>query len=127
MAAGLAKNLATIPQLRTFSYVPEQLNPPAAVTAVVTVEYDDDFDDNYTVEFGVLVIVTRADARSAQIRLYDYLEAAGERSVRAAIDADPTLDGSCATCQVVTGGSEQIVTVGGQDYLAVEFVVRAMS
>ena len=129
MVSGLATRVSTIPSIgnRAFAYQPEQINPPTAICAVVGVEYDEDFSGIYSVDLGVLVIVSRADARSGQTALYDYLESTGTSSVRAAVDTEPTLSSSAADCRVLSAGSPQVITVGGQEYLGVEFICRAMS
>lgn len=121
--AGLATRLATISGLRCFDYVPDGLAPPAAVVEPLEVSFDDSMrrgSDFYRA--FILVIVGRMSERSANDALDGYLAGSGVTSVKAAIEADPTLGGACSTLQV-TGALPREVVVSGVDMIAYRYEV----
>jgi hypothetical protein len=63
----------------------------------------------------VWVVVGKADARSARDTLAAYLDGAGARSVKAALDG-----GTYTTCDTVrvAKATVEAVSIGGTDYLA---------
>lgn len=90
--SALAGQLAST-GLRAHATVPDSVTPPALVvvpTAGVLV----DFDGGELVTFAVFVLASRADARSGQVDLDAYLAATGTKSLRLALESDPTLDGT---------------------------------
>lgn len=125
LRTGLAAALGTISGLRIYEVVPEDPTPPGATIRLTSVSYDstmcrgsDQFD------FLVPVFVGRADDRTAQARLEQFIAGTGASSVKTAIEADPTLGGRC---QVVT--VTEAKNIGTQDqpngmsYLVVDFAV----
>ena len=123
--SNLAGTVATIDGLRSVAYVPPKIVPPMAVVSVGAGRYDDTFAGSMTAEFGVLVLVARADDRSAQARLDDYISPTGTYSVKTAVDADPTLGGSVGTASVIGWSDPAEFEVGGASYVGVEFTVEA--
>ena len=121
-AIGVA--LDTIAGLRTFDYVPDSLAPPAAVVEPLEVDYDEAM--NKGLEFYrayILVIVGRMSDRSSQDRLDAYVTSSGASSIKAKVEADPTLGGACSTLQV-TDANPRTVTVSGVEMLAYRFGVE---
>jgi hypothetical protein len=121
--SGLATALDAITGLRCFDYVPDGLAPPAAVVEPLEVSFDESMkrgSDFYRA--FILVIVGRMSERSANDALDDYLAGSGAKSVKAAIEADPTLGGACSTLQV-TGALPREVVVSGVDMLAYRYEV----
>ena len=109
--------------LRCFDYVPDSLSPPAAVVEPLEIEYGIAMQnglDHYTAY--VLVIVGRMSDRSSQDRIDQYVTSFGANSVKAAIEADPTLGGACATLQVLRA-TPRAVVVSGVDMTAYRFEV----
>lgn len=87
----LADRMATIDGLRTFAYVPNSLQPPAAyVDFPVSVTYHNARALNEFV-FPVFVCVARSDDREAQRNLGEYLSPEGPRSIPAALEGDQSL------------------------------------
>lgn len=122
--AGLAARLATISGLRSFDYVPDGLSVPAAVVEPLEIIYDEAMAgglDQYRA--FVLVVVGRMSERSAADALDAYTASTGATSVKAAIEADRTLAGACATLNVV-GALPREVVVSGVDMLAYRFEVN---
>jgi hypothetical protein len=98
---GLAEALRAIPSLRVYELLPDNPNPPGVAISLDRVVYDSVFArgcDEY--EFTVHLFVARGDDRSAQVRIEDYVAGSGPSSIKAAIEADPTLGGVAQTVRV---------------------------
>lgn len=120
----LATNLGTISGLRTSGNVPDNPNPPIAVVFLETVEYDEAFRDGLTTfMFKVMVIVSRADDRTAQRKLNGYISPDGDRSIKKAVESDRSLGGLVQTLRLNTMTSLGSTIVSEQEYMAVEFSV----
>jgi hypothetical protein len=116
VADAIGAKLAGIDGLRVFKFVPDDVVPPAAFVAFPTINYD-------TSNSGI--IVGRAHARSAYAELSPYLLPTGEKSVRAALIADPTLGGEVGSTRVESA-SVSPVTIAEQDYLQAVFSVETL-
>lgn len=129
ITAGLKANLSTIDGLRCFDYVPDNFAPPCAVVMLDSVDFNNAFSGGsvlYTVT--VTVIVGRASERAAQLALDAYLSWDGDRSIQAAVSADPTLGGVAETLIVQRAENVRMISqsdanTSGAVYLAVDFVV----
>ena len=122
--AGIGTALDTIAGLRCFDYVPDSLAPPAAVVEPLEIDYDEAM--NRGCEFYrafILVIVGRMSDRSSQDRLDVYLTESGASSIKAALEADRTLGGACATLQVASSRPREVV-VSGVQMIAYRFEAR---
>jgi hypothetical protein len=98
---GLAEALRTIPSLRVYELLPDNPNPPGVAISLDRVVYDSVFArgcDEY--EFTIHLFVTRGDDRTAQVRIEDYIAGNGPTSIKAVIEADPTLGGVAQTVRV---------------------------
>ena len=127
MARGIATNLATIPGLRTYSTIPDDVNVPCAIVSLTSVDYDQAFQGGLTnYQFNVTVIVSRITERRAQERVNAYI-ATGAGGVKAAIESDRTLDGAAFDCVVTEMTNITSANIGEVEYLTAEFnvVVRA--
>jgi hypothetical protein len=121
---GLATAIDSIAGLRCFDYVPDAVSPPAAVIEPIEVNYGvamQDGLDQY--QAYILVIVGRMSERSAQDRLDAYVTSSGASSIKAKVEADPTLGGACSTLQV-TDANPRTVTVSGVEMIAYRFGVE---
>lgn len=122
ISEALANSLTLIPGLRVVQYIPDQLNPPVAYVAIDSVTYHRAFGGgDATHEYTVTVIVGRANERTAQGQLDDFLSYDGTRSVRAAIELDKTLGAIVQTLIVTGGGNISPVSIGDNVYISVEF------
>lgn len=123
MSAGIASNLATISGLRTYSTIPDDVNPPAAVVSLNSVNYDEAFRGGLVIyNFTVTVIVTRVTERRAQERMHDYIQT-GSGGVKNAVESDPTLGGSAIDARVTEMSNITSVSIDSVDYLACDFQV----
>jgi hypothetical protein len=125
---GIAKNLATIPGLRSASVIPDQPNPPIAIVQMNRVSYHQDFQRGMTeYNFAVQVIVGRVDERTAQRNLDAYCSSTGESSIYLAIESDRTLGGKAFDCIVTEMTNYGSVLISDITYLAAEFNVRVLA
>jgi hypothetical protein len=124
---GLAKNLATIPGLRTSAEVPDLPNPPIAIVALNSVTYDRAYADGMTTYmFVITVLVGRVAEREAQRRLDSYIST-GASSVKSAVESDKTLGGNAYDCRVVSMDSVGSLTISENTYLAADFTVTVIA
>jgi len=124
LRTALATQLATIRGLRTAATVPDNPAPPVAVIVPVNVEYDTSFGrgtDTYT--SSVLLIVGRMSERAAQTTLDAYINPTGATSIKAAINADPTLGGACQSARVTNMVNYGSLIVGDTEYLSADFQI----
>lgn len=120
----LATNLANVAGLRTSGDVPDNPNPPIGVVFLETVEYDDAFRGGLTTfMFNIMVIVSRADDRTAQRKLNQYISPDGEASIKSAVESDRSLGGLVQTLRLRSMTSLGSTIINEQEYMAVEFSV----
>jgi hypothetical protein len=125
VATGLQTRLATISGLRTFNYQPEQENPPFAYPQINSINYHRAYSGGDVVmDWTVYVIVGRWLDRTAHAALDDYLSYSGAKSVRAAIEADPTLGGVCSTLIVRSGADITSLDANGAQFLVIQMQVE---
>lgn len=125
VATGLQARLATITGLRTFNYQPEQENPPFAYPQINSINYHRAYQGGDVVmDWTVYVIVGRWLDRTAHAALDDYLSYSGSKSVRAAIEGDPTLGGVCQTLIVRSGADITSLDAGGAQFLVIQMQVE---
>jgi hypothetical protein len=125
VADGLKTRLATITGLRTFSYQPEQENPPFGYPQLNSVDYHRAYSGGDVVmNWTVFVIVGRYLDRTAHAQLDDYLSYSGTKSIRAAIEADPTLGGVCSTLIVRSGADISSLDANGASFLMIQIQVE---
>ena len=124
LRTGIATNLATITGLRTSSFMPDNPNPPIALVFPISISYDEVYKrgmQNYT--FNVMVIVGRADERTAQSKLDAFVSSTGTSSIKLAIESDKTLGGKAFDLRVSEMRNYGQVTIGEVIYLSAEFTV----
>ncbi len=113
IAAALATALETIPGLRTASYLPDTFSPPVALIAIDSVEYHGAFaGGDVTHTFEVHLIVSRGSDRVAMLALEGYMSQAGSLSVKAALEADPSLGGLVSSLVVQRSGPPASLSIG---------------
>lgn len=121
---GLATRLATITGLRTAATIPDNPNPPIAIVIPDSINFDDTFHRGMdTLNFRILVIVGRADERTAQNSIDGFCATSGSSSIKAAIEGDKTLGGTAYDCRVTTMSNYGSVLIGEVTYLSCEFIV----
>jgi len=129
MREGLETNLQTIEGLRGYSEIPENPQVPAAVVGLQSIDYDQAFQRGLVLyNFTVTIIVGRFNSRSTQLRLNEYADNSGAKSIKLAIQSDKTLSGSAFDVRVVSmDGISNIDLNDGNNYLGMEFSVTVYS
>lgn len=123
--AGISDTLQNVNNLRIYEWIPSTIQPPAAVVSLGTGQYDADFNEGMVVNYGVLVMLTRADDQLGQQRLDDFL-GQGTDSVYHVVDANPTLNGSCDSARVTSWNNPGTFSIGGIEYLGVEVNIEVL-
>lgn len=124
VANGLKVRLATVTGLRTFSYQPEQVNPPVAFPVLESIDYHKAFaGGNVQMRFTIIVIVGRYLDRVAHANLDGFLSYDGATSLRAAIEGDRTLGGVAQTLVMDSSLSIGALAVAEAEFLQVSFSV----
>lgn len=124
---GIGTRLATITGLRVHTYTADRVSPPAAMLSLPDVTYDSTFgrgSDDATVE--LIVLVGKVSDRTSRTALGEYMNGTGTKSIKAAIEADDTLNGAAQTSRVASATAE-IWTVGGDEYLAAVFTINVVA
>lgn len=109
----IAHNLrASIRGLQAQPYVMANPTPPSADVRRGPVEYDQAMQQGVTHwTMLVRVFVAGAADKGAQVNLDAYLSPDGDRSVKQAIESDPTLGGLVSDLQVTEASGEQTYTI----------------
>jgi hypothetical protein len=129
---GLAVRLRTIPVLSVYVEVPDTPTVPAAIIypgfeGDPAIRFDSTMargSDDFL--FTVTVLVQMADDLAAQEELDAYLDGTGDRSMKAAIEADPTLGGlaSFAHVREARNYGARGEHNGGMRHLGVDFGIE---
>lgn len=124
---GLKDRLATIPGLNTYATAPGSVEAPAGIVVLPTdfLAFDSTMGrgaDDFTLV--VLLLVSKADDNLGQINMDPYLAGEGASSVKAVIEADPTLDGVAHFARVASARNYGPVEYANVQYLGVELVVE---
>lgn len=124
--AGLATRLRTIPSVasRVYERVPDKLQEPCLVIGLPVLTYDEALRGGlHRVQIGVRVYVNERNAPSEQVSVDSYLDWNGPNSVKAAIEADPTLGGTVDLARVTTADKYGSYEVAGITYTGAELTV----
>lgn len=125
LQTGLQNRLATITGLRVADHLPETINPPMAVVGLQQVTYHRTMKGGLsTWLFLVTVIAGRMGQRSSQLSIDAWISYAGNQSVRAAIEADPTLGGKASSLIVEDMVAIRPLVLGDETYISAEFNVN---
>lgn len=119
----MAARLDLIGGLRVPPRGASKISPPAVLFALPDViTYDMTYHrgaDDFTQP--IVVLVSRADDRAAWRNLNDYLDGAGPKSVKAALDSTPSNPYTSCSMVVVQSARPDTYTVSDVDYLGAVF------
>jgi hypothetical protein len=126
---GLADAAATVTGLRTHPALPDTINPPTFAPADLAIDYDLTMAHSLDMTLYTCgLYVSRGDSDVGRKAMLPYLQQAGDKSIKAAIEADRTLGGTCKTLIVErVRGAYALYPIGGTDYLGALFDVRIWS
>lgn len=122
----VAQALKCINGLTPHPRYPGVINSPAAVVVRRETTYDPTFDVGADNTLAIRLFTSFSNLPGAQDRMDDYCAPDGDLSIRAAIDADPTLGGVVDSCRVTTAEDERITAFSGIDYLTVDLVLEVI-
>jgi hypothetical protein len=124
ISEALRNALTLVPGLRVYEYLPDQINPPLAYVGIDNVDYHGAFRGGNAVHaYAITVVVGRTSDRASQKALDEFLSYDGPRSIRQAIESDPTLNGWVQTLIVTRGGNLSPLTMGDVTYISIDFTV----
>lgn len=125
--AALADAVDSITGIRCSAYMPDNVNPPQAVVWDTGIDYDivmgrgaDEF------QFLVRVYVSRTAEMASQKLLDTLREPSGSSSLKTVVEADSGLAAVVDYARVRSASPIELVTVGGVDYLTVEFTIEVV-
>ena len=125
IADGLAERLSTVRGLRVYDHVPDVFVVPCAYILPDSVNYWQGFaGGNVECLYTVTLIVGRIAERQNQKALYEFMAYSGDRSVRAAIEADRTVGGRVQTLWVESADNIRLITQGDASDVGCEFRCR---
>jgi hypothetical protein len=118
----VAKNIGTIPGLRTSPVMIDNPNPPIAIISPVSIDYDKSFGEGMTIyNYTVTVIVGRVSERTAQNSLDAYCSSTGALSIKKAVESNRTLSGKAFDLRVTGMRNYGSLNIADNEYLAAEF------
>jgi hypothetical protein len=124
LRSGLATALGTLPGVRVYQSLPDEVNVPAALVSFEKVTFDKASGRAVAVyTFKVTIAVGRTVERVAQSNLDLYVDQSSKQSVKVALEADPTLGGVAYDVYVPELSAYGGITLNGIDYLGAEFSV----
>ena len=127
IGAGVAVRLETISGLKVFApdELPDVINEfPAALILPGETTYNAMMSGDANYIFRIILLFTKQDSPSALGKLLDYIELTGTYSVKAAIDADTTLNSSADDSRVTKNLGIGVTNWGGYAYLSTEFLLE---
>lgn len=99
--------------------------PPAFFVAEVDLDFDSALSVGMDVAvFNCRLLVAKADSQGARTALYGYMNRSGERSIKAALEADRTLGGVCVEVFVSKVVGPKLYTHSAIDYLGAQWTVQ---
>lgn len=123
----LKARLETISGLRSYAHVPDKPEPPCAIVAPSSCEFDSTFARGCDeIGFSILVLAARSDDRAGQAALDGFLDGGGPASVKAAVEVDVDLGGTVDTVRVSRWTGYGVREWAGVTYYAVEFSVEVI-
>jgi hypothetical protein len=122
---GIKDRLATISGLRAYASQPPQVNPPLAFPIINSISYHKAMAGGLVLyDLSVILIVGRYDDNRSHDLLDDFISYSGEKSLRAAIEADQTLGGVAQTTIVAQTYNIMSLNVADADFLQVSTSVQ---
>ncbi|MFG2056689.1 hypothetical protein ACGFI9_21965 [Micromonospora sp. NPDC048930] len=104
------------------SIVPDAVTVPCFYAGEITEEFDQSFGGMVVVEVVCRVLATNNEGGQAELRTF--MRRRGPTSVKAAIEADPTLGGVCDDLHVRRIQGHRLYRVAEVNYPGAEWVVR---
>lgn len=126
---GLATTAAqAITGLHGYDWIPDAITCPAFVVGDLVIDYLQTFgtDDDLTFLCRVLLDRADGDGKTPQRALTQYMRRTGPQSIKAALEATPTLGGVCDDLVVRNARGPRQYLVGTQSKIGAEFTVQVI-
>lgn len=120
---GIRTRLKTIQNLRVPDRVPDTIDPDAAVVRYAGTDFDSSMSRGSDDHTYIVQIFTSKASDRGQDALYEYLDGSGSRSVKVAVEADPTLGGLVDFAVVTEVREPGAAEPGGVEMYSAEIVI----
>lgn len=118
-------NAAEATGIGAVTFVADNIEPPIFEVGEVTVDFDQsEYIDKLTITCRLYVSV--ATDTGAQAELDPYMQRAGDQSIKAALEADRRLGGTCQAMRVERIDGYRVYQVAGIRYLGAQVTVIVM-
>ena len=107
--------------------LPDTLELPCVLVMLGPGDYATTFTGTYDQVFRLILCVSKQDSPQAFNNLLDYVNETGAKSIFAALDADRTLNGSCASSKLAHHSGAGSTPWGKIVYLSTEFELQVWS
>ncbi len=107
-------------------YVPDSVTVPCFYAGEITQDFDQTYGGMVVVEIICRVLTTGAADAGGQSELRTFMKRSGPTSIKAALEADPTLGGACDDLHVRRVQGHRLYRVGEANYPGAEWVVRVI-
>lgn len=127
VAAGLAANAATITDLNTLPFPPDDGEEPLFWVGGAEVEFDTAMgrgQDQLT--WTCYLIASKADDEAGQQLIRQYMSGSGARSIRAALRTDRQLGNSASDVRATSAVGPVPIDLGGNRYFGAQFTVQVI-
>lgn len=121
--AGIRTLVRTIPNLKVPLRVPDTIDGDAAVVRYAGTIFDSTMSRGSDDQNYIIQLFTSKASDRGQDALYEYCDGEGERSVKVAMEADPTLGGLVMDASVTEVREPGTASPAGVDFYSVEIVV----
>lgn len=129
VATGLASTISTATGLRCFDYIPEDVNPPACVVTIDSIEPGAFKLGQMDMVFQATVLTARASDRAGQKALFEYMDSGDDnpKSVWRAIYDTPSLGLSNTNCGLRQMRSLTVEEIAAYGYYGVLFEILVLT
>lgn len=115
---------SAIPGVVAYDYTAESIVEPAFMVTDVTVEFDQTFGRGLdAVTLKAIILIGRSEDREGQKKLRAFLSGSGSASLKAAIEASPTLGGECHDLRVTRVTGRRFYQFGERQYVGAEIEI----
>lgn len=112
--------------LEASAFIADSIDPPFAYPVDSGGTFDVSMDGLADATVTLRVLTSRSEDQAGQELLDDFLASTGETSIKAAVEADPTLGGECSDLHVSGWSGYQLYEVAGTDYYGAELTVEVL-
>lgn len=127
VATGIAANVATITDLNTLDFGPDDGEEPLFWVGSIEETFDTAMGRGQD-ELAVTcwLIVARADDQAGQKAVREYMSGSGSRSIRTAIRTDKTLGGSASDVRAVSARGPIPIELGANKFIGAQFTLQVI-